>query len=99
MLRDIAEGRVGYKPDFLDVFVMISHKAEVRHHRTKIFPSGKCWCLNNEASEITGFLNVWINRFCELDKIVFFQKRLWLHIENCIGSIERVFNHAFGTME
>lgn len=95
MLCNIADGRIGYKPDFLDVFVMISHKAEMRHHRSEIFPSGECWCLNNETSEIAGSFDIWVNRFGELDKIICFERRFWSYIENCICSIESVINHAF----
>lgn len=73
MLCDVSEGRIGYKANFLDEFVMISHEAKMRRHRSKIFPSGKCGRLDDEAGEISGFFNVWINRFRKLHKVVFFE--------------------------
>ena len=34
MLCDVSEGRIGYKGNFLDVLVMISDEAKMRHHRS-----------------------------------------------------------------
>lgn len=34
MLCDVSEGRIGDEANFLDVFVMLSDEAKMRHHRS-----------------------------------------------------------------
>ena len=59
---------------------VIPHEAEVGCHRVKIFPAGKRRGLDDEAGEISGFPNVWVDRFRQLHEIAALERGLWSHI-------------------
>jgi hypothetical protein len=93
MLCDSSQGGISYKANLPDVLVMIPHEAEVGRHCAKTFPSGKGRDLDNEAGEISGFFNVWVDRFRELHKVALLERGLWSHVQNGVRSVEGVFNH------
>src|ERR1035437_1207096 len=94
MLGDIAQGGISYEGNLLDVLVVISHEAEVGRHCAQAFPSGKRWGLDDKSRELSGFSNVWVDRFRKLHKVALLKCGLWSQIKNGVRSVEGVFNHV-----
>ena len=56
--------------DLLYVLLMVSNKAKVADHRTKTVPPWKRWRIDDDAGQIAGCLDLWIDRFREFDEVV-----------------------------
>ena len=98
MLSDISQRGIGYDADFLDVLVVISHKAKMARHCPKGLPSRKGGDLDDETGEISPLFDVGINRLRELHEVAFFKLGFGSHIQNRIRLVESVFDHAFAPM-
>lgn len=94
MLGDISQRRVCYDGDLLYVPLVISNKLEVADHRAKTLPARERWRIDDDACEIAGCLDLWIDRFREFDEVVFIESRLRAHDHNGMRGVQVVVNHV-----
>src|SRR5262245_25478162 len=93
MLCDISHVGVRDDSDSLYALVMISNKAKLVDHRPKTLPSRQPRSFDDEARKTAGCLDVWVDGLREVHKVVLFDRRFWLHVQDGMLGIEVVFDH------